>query len=343
MQRFLRLALLGLLAQFAVVGWFAERVVGQQVEELAAVRVIGFRASPADDQKAPVVSAVALSPQGAVLAAAGDDHTVRLWDGQSGRLLGTLRGHTDWVHAVAFDPAGRWLVTAGQDRTVCLWSLSDRRLIDRLLHTGSAVASVVFAADGQLLAAATFAGKVYLLNVEQPEATIRQLSGPGPDIRSLAFSPAGDLLAAGGRNGTVRIWRMQTATEYVDLPGHRRRVRALAFDPAGRLLASAGEDRCVIVWDVASGRRMAVLGNCPAKLMSLAFCGAQRVAAGGSDNVIRIWDLRTGRQTARLTGHTGSISTLVWDPHGKQLISGSFDTTIRTWNLGSQEVAVAVP
>jgi WD40 repeat protein len=70
--------------------------------------------------------------------------------------------------------------------------------------------------------------------------------------------------------------------------------------------------------------------------MSLAFCGNTTLAAGGSDNTIYLWDIAARDQRAKLEGHTGSVSSLVFHPQTRKLISGSFDTTVRVWNLADQ-------
>jgi WD40 repeat protein len=73
-------------------------------------------------------------------------------------------------------------------------------------------------------------------------------------------------------------------------------------------------------------------------VLSLAFCGPTRLATGGSDNLIRLWDLNKANEALRLVGHTGSVTTLVWDAGTDQLVSGSFDTTVRFWDLKSDRI-----
>ena len=72
------------------------------------------------------VYAVAFSPDGKLLAAAGDDRTVRLYDVPGGRERGRFAGHADAVFAVTFFPDGRTAASAGTgtETTIRLWSVS---------------------------------------------------------------------------------------------------------------------------------------------------------------------------------------------------------------------------
>jgi WD40 repeat protein len=93
----------------------AESDSGPQVFELPA---------RAGGRAAPLFTAIALSPDGTLLATAGDDHLVRLWRISDRKLLLTLRGHSDWVRTVGFSPDGEILASGGDDRTVRLWNVS---------------------------------------------------------------------------------------------------------------------------------------------------------------------------------------------------------------------------
>jgi len=68
--------------------------------------------------------------------------------------------------------------------------------------------------------------------------------------------------------------------------------------------------------------------------MAVCFCGPNRLASAGSGNVIYLWDTAARRELARLVGHVGSITTLVFHPETSSLVSGGYDTTIRVWNVG---------
>jgi WD40 repeat protein len=172
---------------------------------------------------------------------------------------------------------------------------------------------------------------MHIYDIDQRRLT-HQVQGPCRDLRALAFSPHGTYLAAGGRNGRVRIWSTSPLQEHRDFGAHRQRVRALAFDAEGTRLVSAGEDQVIRLWDVASGQQLFQLPSPGGKILSMSICPSGILATAGSDNTVRLWDLNGRRPLQRLEGHTGSVAALACD--GSVLISGSFDTTVRVWDLG---------
>ena len=77
------------------------------------------------------------------------------------------------------------------------------------------------------------------------------------------------------------------------------------------------------------------------KVFSLAYTGQQQLASGGTDNAIRLWNVSLQTETHRMTGHTGTVAVLAFDPVHRVLVSGSFDTTVAIWNLPVASDSVA--
>jgi transcriptional regulator with XRE-family HTH domain len=95
---------------------------------------------------------VAFSPDGAILATGDTDCRIRLWDSQTGQLLGICNGHSHWVRSVTFSPDGRFLASGSADKTVRLWDAKTHESIR--IHTDheNEVHTVAFNPQGHLLA-----------------------------------------------------------------------------------------------------------------------------------------------------------------------------------------------
>ena len=95
------------------------------------------------------VHAVAFSPSGRMLATAGSDETVKLWDVATARVLRVLQAHGDAVLWAAFSPDGKRLATASADETVKVWDAESGALLCAFKEHWDRVQCVAFAADGR--------------------------------------------------------------------------------------------------------------------------------------------------------------------------------------------------
>jgi WD40 repeat protein len=107
----------------------------------------------------------------------------------------------------------------------------------------------------------------------------------------------------------------------------------LAISPDGSQLATAGDGQQIRIWDLQTGTEILTLPRRLGRVHALVYCGDGRLASGGSDNVIRLWDLTGKNEQLRLVGHTGSVAALDMHLESGILVSVSFDTTVRLWDL----------
>lgn len=213
------------------------------------------------------VETVAFSSDGSLLATAGSDGTVRLWDPATGlpirapfpSRVGPVDavarprdrdGHARPVVGLAFSPDGQLLASASTDMTVLLWNPATGRPVREPLvgHAGY-VYAVAFSSEGRLLATASHDMTVLLWDPATGRPVGRPLVGHTGYVMAVAFSPDGWLLASSSTDGTVRLWHPATGRSLGEpLVGHTGRVYAVAFSPDGQLLASVGSDQTVRLW-----------------------------------------------------------------------------------------------
>lgn len=196
---------------------------------------------------APIV-ALAASPDGATLASAAWDHTVRLWplDGGAPR---TLEGHTQNVNGVTFTADGRAVISVSYDLSVRIWPLSGAQA-PAVVSMPTPLNAVAVGADGEI-AVGGADGKVYFLTATG--ASVGEVAaGPRPVI-SMAISPDGALLAAAGIGGTVALIDRKARTLTRTLVGPGLPVWSVAFMPDGRTLLTGGADNIIRRWNGVTG------------------------------------------------------------------------------------------
>ena len=272
----------------------------------------------------PVVSAVAVHPQAPWVAAAGDDHRIRLEDVDRGRRVHMLEQHTDWVRCLSFTPSGEVLVSAGNDGKIIFWDVANGtpRLFAEHPH---AIHGLDISRDGRFLVAVGFTKQLWLYDLASGRLIARKTC-PCGDMRAVAFHPDGKSFAVGGRNGVIRRFWLDGRPPQ-DRPAHKRRIRGLEHSADGQKLISVAEDRRVHIWDLTHPENSQSIPVAGTKILAMALYGEDRLAIGGSDNLIRYWDLAGRVQIGSISVHTGSVAALAVGHDF--LVSGSYDTSVR--------------
>jgi WD40 repeat protein len=265
-----------------------------------------------------LVSSVAFSSDGQLLASGSHDETVRLWDSATGTLKQILRSYSGPVNSVAFSPNGR-LLAFGSD-TVELWDRETGTLEWTLKGHSDSVQSVAFSPDGRLLASGSEDSTVQLWD-PATGALKQTLEGHLGWVRSVAFSPNGQLLASSSRDGTVRLWDPVTGTLEHTLWVFPDVVLSVAFSPDGRLLASSSCYGTLLLWDPATGALEQNLeGHSKSeRVLSVAFSPDSRLlASGSSDKTVRLWDTATGA-LEEIFSTEGIVNALEFSQDGSSL------------------------
>ena len=239
-----------------------------------------------------------------LIAMAGDDGDVLLWDATASGRRRTLKAGGDAVLSVAFSRDGRLVAGGSEDGTVRVWRTATGVAVGRAVRTGKTqVNGVAFGPRGRVLATASADGRVRLWTI--PGLKHIGTSAQGAARTGIAFSPEGDTIAAAGADGTVRLLDARTLTQQGGaLVGHTGPVQAVAFSAHGRTLASVGFDGSLRLWDPVTHAELGdPLTGRDGRVNAVAFSpGGTTLATSGADGTVRTWTGMLWRSRADLEG-----------------------------------------
>jgi WD40 repeat protein/serine/threonine protein kinase len=307
------------------------------------------------------VLCTAFSPDGRLLALAGDDRLIRLCDSATGAERGQLIGHTGRVASVAFCPDGKRIVSAGADATVRFWELATGKEL-RTLRTGTnSIRALTFSRAGNLLVGGegetstgegnplttyfpcVSPGGIWVWNASTYELE-RKIEGLTNGIIGLAFSRDGRRLAFSGipwLHPVTKLYDLSADHELATQTNFQGVVVSLSFTPDGRDLVAADwhpwhDSGEITVLDGQTLEQKRVLAPDAGRVLCIALSpDGKKLASAGVDRTARLWDYTSGEELATYYGHDRPVSSLAFAPDGRALATASWDKTGRVWDLES--------
>jgi WD40 repeat protein len=313
-----------------------------------------------DEEKPVGVKRACISLDGTRIAAVFRDWTLCIYDTTRGKMILPPFKVDENLQSVIFSRDGKLIATGGQ--ALRLWNVQTGQEVESFdIH----VCSLALSPDGTCIAAGCEGRGLYYVNNENKEGSynirvinlelakiphrideahpyeppggggIKRLKGevwPSPyeghvnNVTSVGYSSDGKQIVSGSDDKTVRVWDVST--------GERRTFRttennifSVAFSSDGSQIAA---DLTLINLSTGS---LTVLGD--EKVISSAFSADGRFIALGTFNptACQIWDASTHKSIVQLVGHTDGVDSVAFFPDGKQIISASYDGTIRVWDV----------
>ena len=278
---------------------------------------------------------------------------VRLWDASTGEPLGSLQGHTRYIHALAFSPKGGILASASADQSIRLWDVQTGKELGVLRGHGQAVWTLAFSPDGSTLASGCKDGSVWLWRaVSKPRQDVQVLRSSGIGY-VVAYLPDGKSLAVVNLTGSVSLWDADTMRPKEELMALGTKNLWPAVSPDGRYLAVGGKDGYLRVWDLAERRVATSQPACPQPdgveppAESVCVSGFSRdgarlftinIAEPGCSQVVR--EVPTWKPVASWSVPRPSGGALSPDP--KLGAYGHFDGKLIIWDIDRQRARAEV-
>ena len=303
----------------------------------AAVTALAFHPQATPDESKP-------APRPPVLATAGTDGVVRLWNYKTAEPIESLHGSRSAIESLAFRADGKQLVSGTVDGAITVWNLETvpSELIEGTIEQPASLATL--SADGKRLATAgASSGRpaIIIFDLESKKISHTLLGHDAP-ILSVAFSPDGTRLISGSADKSARVWDLNDSKfpELVRFDGHGGAVTAVAFNSNATQVLSGSADMTVKLWNPTDAVEIKDFAGHAAAIVGVAFDSANQPVSASADKTIRIWNPANGQQ-ARVITAPQPVSEIAVTRDLARIAVACSDNAVRIYQLNNgQELAV---
>jgi hypothetical protein len=302
---------------------------------------------------APVITALAYSPDNSLLAVSGY-REILLHKADGSGLVARLPGISEKITSLAFSPDGSILAAGGGTPAIFgeveLWDVAHRKLQRSIKLTSDTLFGVSFSPDGAKLAFGGTDNAIHVIEV----ATGKELLGAKQHdgwVFGTVFSQDGSQIVSVSRDGAAKLTNVAGGVFIENINQLKGELVTIAREPKQDVVLVGGEEgvprlylmhrpRALIIGDTSTLIREYEKQD--GGLVSVAFSpDAQLIAVGGSADVVQVYKTETGERVASFKGHQGGIYTLTFAPDSRHLAASGFDGMVRIYDVKAAQLAKA--
>ncbi|MFM7278113.1 MAG: DnaJ domain-containing protein [Microcystis aeruginosa] len=291
------------------------------------------------------IGAIDVSPDGKIIASAGEDQTIKLWQRETGKLIYSFVGVNEPIQTLAISPNGKSIIAGGLDGRISQWQLDTKQYKSSFFASVNApdshdgvILQLAFAANERFIVSASNDKTLRIWGYQTGELK-RTLIGHEEAVNTCAISPDSQIIASGSDDKTIKLWRFDHSYAYQTFSGDRAAVNSLAFSNDGQYLVSGGSDKTIKIWDIKTGEIIKSWQAHQQAIISIAINPHRHLIASASRTEIKIWQGQTGELIKVLRG----TAPLKFSPDGQFLITGSYGGKVKIWSEILEKLEILPP
>jgi len=309
--------------------------------------------APPTYSAAPVIGAIAYSPDGSLIAVGGYYETI-LHKADGTGIAARLVGGSPRVLAMSFSTDGKRLATAGgapgQYGHVQIWNLETKSLAGSWKYTADTVFGINFSPDGSQLAFGCADKSARVISAADGKELLKLDQHTDWCLGAL-FTVDGKRLLSAGRDQAMKLTAIANGQFIDDVNNPLDPIMAIARHPKEDQVLYGGANGGVRVYKIADNQARTAGRNDtnlvkdferqPAGVHGVAWSADGARIAVGSVGEARVYDAKSGSKVATLPGHDGGVFAVSFSPDGKRLVTGGYDGNVRIFDVPSGKLVTS--
>ncbi|CAG8446282.1 13569_t:CDS:10 [Acaulospora morrowiae] len=273
-----------------------------------------------------------IGEEGREIVSGSSDNTLRLWDTETSKEIGILKGHDSRIWDVSSNKNGTIISSASGDGTVKLWDIKANQnscLSSLSGHSGD-VYTVKFHPGDNNVVTGGYDKIIRLYDISTGQL-VKMFTGHQLSVSKTIFNPLGNLIISGSKDHTIKFWDIVSGLCIKTISSHLGEVTSVAMNSNGTYLLSSSKDNSNRLWDVRPIKRLKGHQNTSKNFIRAGFVNNSLIVGGSEDGIVYIWDQDTEEVLQKLRGHNGMVYDAIWNSKQCLLVSCSDDKTLKTW------------
>jgi len=283
------------------------------------------------------VECMCFTPDGKVLATAGKEQTIDLWDATSGKMTRRLEGHMGIVTALSWSPDAKLLVSGSGDKTARVWDVEKGTEVSKFSGHQARLSSVAFSPDGKRVASAGSGqeNKVYLWDANTGKEVVADDDHVGR-LAAMAVIGGGKMLLTSGQDPLIRLWDLQSGKRVGQVSAPHQRPKAIDVSPNGKLLAAGDDQGTIRLFNLPDGKIVKQFQAEKARLISVGLSpDGKWLVSSAANNKTLLWDIATGKVVQALRHPPEQMFAFAFSPDSRLLCTGGGAGVLRVWDVAT--------